>query len=476
MFVLICASRARNLRVLAQFSRFATTAIILAAVFSAAASAESGDKAHTTAASPGIIPIGSSLTFGGTNCPDTFSATTTFSSTPVLVDNGAVKIWQEQMPTGPSSEWDIFYMETTSGGPIAGNINADWNIVMDYTLSKPVYFDQVVQQWAVNGTAVGPLTNGIGSICCAAASNPIVPGWSYYNSGFSVPYPAGPFSNWQQIYVDPYSLVTNGGINPSTANEFIFALHFTLQVPTVAAVVSASSFGEFPDFAPGSWIEIYGTSLAGTTRGWTSSDFNGVNGPTNLSGTSVTIAGQSAFVDYISPTQVNVQVPGDVSPGAQSLVVTTAIGASAPFPVTVNATEPGLLAPTNFKVGTNQYVVAQFADGTYVAPPGAIAGVTSERAQPGDEIVIYGIGFGTVTPDIPPGQLVQTDNMLSNPLTVSFGGTPATLPYHGLAPDFMGLYQFNVNVPNVAASDTVPLTFTLNGTSGTQTLYIAVGN
>jgi hypothetical protein len=55
---------------------------------------------------PQIIPIGSPLTFGGTNAPDTYSATTTFSSTPVLVDNGAVKIWQKQVPTGSNGEWD----------------------------------------------------------------------------------------------------------------------------------------------------------------------------------------------------------------------------------------------------------------------------------------------------------------------------------------------------------------------------------
>jgi uncharacterized protein (TIGR03437 family) len=40
----------------------------------------------------------------------------------------------------------------------------------------------------------------------------------------------------------------------------------------------------------------------------------------------------------------------------------------------------------------------------------------------------------------------------------------------------MGLYQFNVVVPAVAASDTVPLTFTLNGVGGTQTLSIAIAN
>jgi uncharacterized protein (TIGR03437 family) len=45
-----------------------------------------------------------------------------------------------------------------------------------------------------------------------------------------------------------------------------------------------------------------------------------------------------------------------------------------------------------------------------------------------------------------------------------------------LAPGEVGLYQFNVMVPNVAAADLTPLTFSLGGTPGSQTLYIAVQN
>ncbi len=428
-------------------------------------------------AGPGIIPIGSPLTFGGTNAPDTYSATTTFSSTPVTVDNGAVKIWQTQVPTGTDSEWDVFYMQISSGGPLANNINGYWNIVMNYVLSAAVNFDAVVQQWVVNGTPVSPITNGIGTICCAATSNPILPGASYYNSGFSGPLPAGTSSNWQQIFVTPYTLITSGGINPNTANGFYFALHFTLQppMPVVKAVVSASDFGQFPTFAPGSWIEIYGTGLAAGTQTWGSGDFNGVNGPTKLGGTTVTIGGQSAFIDYVSPTQVNAQVPGGVGTTTQQLVVTTAAGASPPFAVTVNATQPGLLAKTNFNIGGTQYVVAQFPDQTYVLPPGAITGITSQRAKPGDTIIIYGVGFGSVAPNIPPGQLVQQNNTLAETFSISFGGVPAaSIGYSGLAPTYMGLYQFNVVVPSVAASDTVPLTFTLGGVSGTQKLSIAI--
>jgi uncharacterized protein (TIGR03437 family) len=59
---------------------------------------------------------------------------------------------------------------------------------------------------------------------------------------------------------------------------------------------------------------------------------------------------------------------------------------------------------------------------------------------------------------------------------MSFGTTAATLSYYGLAPSFTGLYQFNVVVPSVAANNALPISFSLGGVKGSQTLYIAVQN
>jgi uncharacterized protein (TIGR03437 family) len=242
-------------------------------------------------------------------------------------------------------------------------------------------------------------------------------------------------------------------------------------------VVSAGAFGQFTSVAPASWIEIYGSNLATDSRGWAGADFSGVNAPTSLDGTKVTIGGQAAFVDYISPGQVNAQVPSTVGTGPQPLVVTTAAGASSAYTITVNAQEPGLLAPSSFTIGGKQYAGALFSDGaTYVLPPGAIAGVNSRRAQPGDGITLYGVGFGAVAPNIPAGQIVQQTNALALPFHLFFGPTEATVSYAGLAPSAVGLYQFNVTVPNISNSDTVPLTFTLGGVSGAQTLFLAVQN
>jgi len=249
-----------------------------------------------------------------------------------------------------------------------------------------------------------------------------------------------------------------------------------MGAPSLNTVISAGAFGGFTSVAPGSWIEIYGSGLASDARSWGSADFSGNNAPTSLDGTKVTIGGKSAFIDYISPSQVNALVTSDTPTGAQQLTVTNSIGTSSTYNVTVNALEPGFLAPASFNIGGTQYAAALFTDGViYVLPVGAIPGVASRPAKPGDTIILYGVGFGPVTPAIPAGQIVQQANSLASAFQMAIGGVPVTPQYAGLAPNFVGLYQFNIVVPNVPTG-TAPLTFTLGGTPGTQTLNLAIGN
>jgi uncharacterized protein (TIGR03437 family) len=181
-------------------------------------------------------------------------------------------------------------------------------------------------------------------------------------------------------------------------------------------------------------MEIYGSGLAADMRQWAGSDFQGIQAPTTLDHTSVSIGGHPAFIDYISSSQVNAQVPSNVGTGQQPVVVTTAAGSSAPYTVTVNPLQPGLLAPSSFVVGGTQYVAVLFSDGvTYVLPSGAISGVSSRPAAPGDTIILYGVGFGPVTPAIPAGEIVQQSNMLTSAFDIFIGGVPAHIAYAGLA-------------------------------------------
>src|ERR1039457_1451702 len=249
------------------------------------------------------------------------------------------------------------------------------------------------------------------------------------------------------------------------------------MAPSIGSVVSASSYGGFAAVSPGSFVEIYGSNLALDTRGWTKADFTGNEAPTSLDGVEVSIAGQKAFVNYIvaNPGQVNVQLPSNIPGGAQQITVMNKNGTSTPFNVTVNATEPGLLAPASFKIGGKQYVVAFHSDNvTYVLPEGAIAGLPSRPAKPGETIVMYGNGFGPVTPNIPAGELAAGNSQLVASLEILFGETPGKLAYYGLSPGLVGVYQFDVVVPAIPDNDLAPLSFKLAGVSGTQVLYTAV--
>jgi uncharacterized protein (TIGR03437 family) len=243
--------------------------------------------------------------------------------------------------------------------------------------------------------------------------------------------------------------------------------------PSIDHAQSVTSCGAFTSAAPGAWIEIYGTNLATNAREWADSDFNGVNAPTLLDGTQVAIAGQNAVLSYIGTAQVNAQVPLGISTGPQQVTVSVQNVASAPYTMTMNAAQPGLCQ--GLQIGGKQYVAAVLNNTrTYILPTGANAPVDFRPAKPGETINLFGNGFGVVTPVATPGQLVQQLNQLTTPLQIMFGETPATLTYWGLAPGAIGLYQFNVVVPNVADSDAVPVTFTLGGVAGTQTLYTAV--
>lgn len=283
-------------------------------------------------------------------------------------------------------------------------------------------------------------------------------------------------SGTRQIHVVLTMTRKDGSYNDGYADN----LSLVLGVPSrpsinTNGVITVSAFGGSPTIAPGSWIEIYGTNMSTTTRDWAQKDFVGSNAPTSLDGVSVSVGGRAAFVDYVSPGQVDALVPSDVGTGPVQVTVTNAQGTSDPVTVMVKPLQPSLLAPPSLQVKGRQYAAAFFPDGeTMALPEDAVPGVRSRAAKPGDTLVLYGVGFGPVNPAVPAGTIVNQMTSLATPLQITFGNTPAGLAYSGLAPGFTGLYQFNVVVPSVPDSDAVPISLSLGGVPASQTLYIAV--
>ena len=120
-------------------------------------------------------------------------------------------------------------------------------------------------------------------------------------------------------------------------------------------------------------------------------------------------------------------------------------------------------------------MAALFPDNTtFVAKVGEIAGVTTRPAKVGDRIIVYAIGAGATNPVVAAGVIASGTTSLMN-ATAKFGDAPATVLYAGLAPGFVGLYQFNLVVPSIGAGD-VKLTLSVDGVAVTQDLTTVVGN
>ncbi len=267
-------------------------------------------------------------------------------------------------------------------------------------------------------------------------------------------------------------------------NESVIRITGFVQtnLPAITNIIAPSGFGGLAQAAPGGWLEIYGSGLGGAGRGWTQADFDANNGlaPSVLDETSVTVADVPAFVSYASNNQVNVQVPtgaGVPQSGAARVVVSYKGVTSASGFVQIRPTAPGLLAVPQFNVNGRQYVTALRGDNTFITN-GQIAGIPGRPAAPGETIVLYGVGFGSVSPlgTVIGGRPAPAGTSLNNPVTFRFGeSTTAIRPaFAGLVAGAIGLYQFNVTLPADLPSGDVQLTTLINNTATAQQLWLPV--
>ena len=70
-------------------------------------------------------------------------------------------------------------------------------------------------------------------------------------------------------------------------------------------------------------------------------------------------------------------------------------------------------------------------------------------AKPGDEIILWGTGFGATNPAVAPGTVPPANQVCGvvSPVSVNIGNVAATVIGAALAPGNAGLYQITVQVP-----------------------------
>jgi uncharacterized protein (TIGR03437 family) len=225
--------------------------------------------------------------------------------------------------------------------------------------------------------------------------------------------------------------------------------------PEIAEVANAE--GESPTIAPNTWLEIKGTNLApaGDTRTWQASDFVGNQMPSTLDKVSATVNGKSAYVYYISPSQINILTPPDAMSGPVPVVVSNNGTATAAFTAQAKS-----VSPSFFVFNGGPYVAAEHLDGSPIYPG------RSAPAKPGETIVIYANGFGPTSVPVVSGSATQSGTLSPLPV-IQIGGVTATVQFAGLVAP--GQFQFNVVIPASLANGDQPIT--ASGASASITIH-----
>jgi uncharacterized protein (TIGR03437 family) len=239
---------------------------------------------------------------------------------------------------------------------------------------------------------------------------------------------------------------------------FAGSLGLTLQaqpVITTGGTVNAADYSR--DFAPGAIISIFGTNLASTTGGARS-----VPLPTTLGdGTSVELVNggnvQSLPLFYVSPGQINAELPYGLTASTVQLRVRTATGVSATDSLTIKPRAPKLF--TVDLSGTGNVIATD---------PGFSVATQSSPVKPGDNIILWMNSLGETNPPVvagnsAPGGPASSPATIADPVTVTIGGKAATVTFAGAAPAYSGLYQVNVKAPFAAVTGPLNIQVTLGG-------------
>jgi uncharacterized protein (TIGR03437 family) len=166
--------------------------------------------------------------------------------------------------------------------------------------------------------------------------------------------------------------------------------------------------------------------------------------PTFLADTRVYVANYVAPLLYVSPTQINFLIPGNLRAGKVTVrVARQGVTGPSVYVTLVDA------APELFQ-SQDAYLVAQHADASLVTP--------DAPAAPGEAVVLYAIGLGKTQPNPDPGTIPVRAAPITrlNDLQVLVAGNllgPDQIQYVGISPGLAGVYQINLVLPQALDPD-----------------------
>ncbi len=250
------------------------------------------------------------------------------------------------------------------------------------------------------------------------------------------------------------------------------------QPPTVVegGVLNGASFAKGQPVSPGGLVSIFGTGLANKLALADTIPLSN-----SLSGVTVTfsdlppapILAVIPGVPGQSDDQNNAQLPWEIGSGTGvvNVMVNTPGGTSAPVAVNFAPSMPGIFSAA---AGGQLYAIAvNNSDSSLAWAPGLAGG--SHPAKTGDVLIIYATGLGAVDHQPQDGGIPSVLATTIATPSVLFGGVAGNVEFSGLAPQFVGVNQLNVEVPTgVAAGSAVPLQIQVNGFTTTNQVVVAI--
>jgi uncharacterized protein (TIGR03437 family) len=252
-------------------------------------------------------------------------------------------------------------------------------------------------------------------------------------------------------------------INLTTSGFTVLPWSYAASVapPQVTKIVSAAD--GVSAVAPGGLISILGNQLSAINLATSEIPL-----ATALANSCLTVNGQPTPLVFVSPNQINAQMPAQAV-GNVTVNVHTPGGTSDNFNLTVQPTAPAVFMSGVAGPQTNLPVVVRADNNLLVTD--------SNPIHRNDLLTIYLTGCGQTTPGVGDGLPAPSDPLATTLITpvVALGGTQLPVSYAGLAPGQVGVCQINASVPRSAPTGlNMPLVINQGGSQ--QTLSLRVVN
>jgi uncharacterized protein (TIGR03437 family) len=211
-----------------------------------------------------------------------------------------------------------------------------------------------------------------------------------------------------------------------------------VQIPLAVGGVSNAASGQ-QTYAPGEIVSVYGTQLGNFPQSAAAIPL-----PNYLAGFEASVDGVPAPLYYVSPGQVNIQIPYETLPGRSTLMVGNPF-INVNYSIQITSAAPGIFT-------SNGAVSAPFSS-----------------ARRGQTTTLFITGDGQVRPTLATGTTPSpgtSTSRLPKPVlavTMTVGAQPAAIAFYGIPSGLVGVTQINFVVPQTA-----PL--------GVQPVIVTVGN